>query len=343
MSRVLLAVLALSACTPAAPVAPAAAPREATRWVQPRPAAPPVLTAPATVVAAPESSALVSAPLPLRVERVRVRLGEKVAAQQVVAEVLVPQALLAAGALEAAQRRLEPQLRRLSQLEALKSEGLARAGELAEVQAAVAVARGDLASATATLRIAGVDPAQAARLLTGSGLISLRSPLAGVVTAVAAVPGATYEPGGPALAEIVAAGEVTVEARLPRRPRPGETFTFSPEPGVRVPCTLQQLSPRVDGRDGTVTAWLRPEGPLEAGRTGQLEVTPAPTEAVLSVPLRAVHVSDGAAVAVLRDAAGPVRHPVEVVSRLSDAVVVRGLPPGREVAADARAALEPAP
>lgn len=343
MRRAPLLVIALAACSKAAPEAPAPAPREATRWVQARPAATPLLTAPAVVVGAPESAALVSAPLPLRVERVRVRLGEKVAAQQVVAEVLVPQALQAAGALEAAQRRLEPQLRRLAQLEALKEEGLARASELADVQAAVATSRGELASATATLRIAGVDPTQAARLLSGTGLISLRSPLAGVVTAIAAVPGGTYEPGGPALAEVVASGEVTVEARLPRRPREGERFAFIPEPGVRVPCTLEQLSPRVDGRDGTVTGWFRPDGALESGRAGQLEVVPAPADAAVALPPRAVHVSDGAAIAVLRDPAGPVRQPVEVLSRKADAVVVRGLPPGREVAADARAALELAP
>lgn len=334
---VLVLSLAVTAC-PAASPPPAPARLEGpssapTRWIDPRPAEEAaLLEAPARVLADPGSVAAVGAPLQARIVRVRVRAGQRVSAGDPVVDVLMPEVLHAAGDLAAEQIKVEAFGRRRAQLEALKSEGLVRLAELAEVEAQLATARADAQAARAMLRAAGVGDRQAEQLVQGDGVLALRAPLAGVVTTVDAVPGEMREPTGRPLLQIVGAGEGRVEARLPLTPAAGARFRFV-SGGLELPLTLLTTSPRLEPTDGTRLAWFEgaPDaGGLPSGATGRVRVLGdsrwrvVPIGALIEGPPPRVRAEDGRLVEV------------EVVARSGAEAVVTGLEAVKRIAADAQ-------
>ena len=185
-TRRLLAVtlaLALSlsfSCSKPAPQAPPPPPSEpssSTRWVRARPASEAsLLEAPARVLAAPEAAAAVSPPLRARVLKVRVQAGQRVARDEPLLDVMMPELVQAAGAFSAAMLKIDAYSRRKAQLDALKVDGLVRSAELAEVEATLATVRADAQAARATLRAAGVSDRQAEGLLASDGAVSLKAP-----------------------------------------------------------------------------------------------------------------------------------------------------------------------
>ena len=231
LAPVLWLGLALAACSskpvevevPSVPTAPSST----TRWVKPRPAADVgLLEAPARVLPAPHGAAAISPPLKARVLRVRVRPGQRVQEGEALVDVLMPEAVQAAGALSAALIKQEAFAARKVQLEALKAEGLVRASELADVEAQLATARADAQAARATLRAASVSDKAAEGLLSLDGAVALRSPIAGLVSAVEAMPGEVREPTSRPLVEVVGESEGQVEARLPGALVPGARMDF---------------------------------------------------------------------------------------------------------------------
>ena len=285
--------------------------------------------APARVLASPTARALVTAPLRATVVRVRVQAGDAVAAGAPLVDVLMPDALQAAGRAEGARVRLAAWTERQQQLTALRADGLARNLEVSEAAARVAEAKADLQSARAVLLSAGVREADA--LLTGGGAFSLRAPMAGVVVAVSAVAGESREPGGGALVELAGEGPVRVEARFTRPPPDGD-YTFSV--GSRaVPVRLVSRSPLADPRDGTTVAWLEAlDGGLTAGALGRVS-HPGGTSGGFRVPSLAVRRVDGEAQVETRR--GPV--PVEVTRcELEDCLVQGALTADDQVQVGAR-------
>lgn len=348
MIRTLSASLLLLAATgcqkpapqAAAPVADADS-SAATRWVRPAPAEGVALfESPARVTSGPESQAAVGAPLPARVLEVRVQPGQTVAAGEVLAEVLMPEVVQAAGQLTAAGIRLETAARRKAQLDALKAEGLARSAELGEVEARLADARADAQSARATLRAAGVSDAQARALLEGSGSIPLKSPIAGMVTAVDARLGETRAPEGGPLFEIAGTGASRVEARLTLAPPPEAGFELVLPDGRRTALQLEALSPRVDPNDGTRQAWLLPEGDGALPPPGaSVRVRVRPPTSWRSVPARAVTMTPAGPTVVVRENGAVRAQVVKVLAASGAEVVVDGLGAAPEVAADAAQAM----
>ena len=382
-------VLWLCGCPAGAPPGPVpAAPRDGGRGEDPqspvfvvvRPAAGVALPeAPARVLLAPESIADVVPPFRARVVRIHARPGQRLLRGAPVLDVVMPDVLRAAGAYVAASTRLSAYGKRKAQLDSLRGEGLVRLADLAEVEGRLAEAMADQQAALGLLRGADLTGADAARLLTGPGTLTLRSPIAGVVTEVRATLGETHENSDLPLAHIAGEGELRVEARLSGPLPPGARLEFASATGLRCALTLLGVAPVVDPRDGSTLAWLAPAGragaalpPLRAeapaadppqgagcpealppGLSGRLRISLERADGVVVVPVRALWLR-GQVTAVLRRAAAggsaTRRVPVQVLATAGDLALVRESaaeqPPLRaddEVVQDASLVSEDAP
>jgi multidrug efflux pump subunit AcrA (membrane-fusion protein) len=339
MKRAVVAMVLASACekTPAtmvlSPPPALAATSATTRWVETRSAEDTaLLEAPARVLPSPEGIASLSPPLQARVVKLRVRPGQRVAAQDPIIDVLMPELLHAAGDLVGEQLKVDAFTKRRAQLELLKGEGLARLAELAEVDALLATARADAQAARATLRASGVSDKQAEALVNGDGVLSLRSPIAGLVTAVDAVPGEVRDPAGKPMVQIVGAGEGRVEARLPSIPGGGAHFLFLAG-SVAAPVELISISPRFEQSDGARLAWFSADaGALPIGATGRVRVSADPSWRV--VPSRSLIERSGAARVRVKTAEGSQLVDVQLIAKSGAEAVVTGLAENAVVAAD---------
>jgi len=340
MNRLLVCCLLAAACEkaaapPSTPTAPLSATSATTRWVDTRSAEDTaLLEAPARVLASPDGVASIAPPLQARVVRVRVRPGQRVSVGEPLIDVLMPELLHAAGDLAGEQMKVDAYTRRRTQLEVLKSEGLVRLAELAEVEAQLATARADAQAARATLRASGVSDKQAEALVSGDGVLSLRAPIAGLVTSVEATPGEVRDPAGRPLAQLVGLGEGRVEARLPSNPSDGARFSFH-SGALTLLVDLISVSPRFEPSDGSRLAWFSARadaGVLPIGATGRMRVSADASWSV--VPSRALIERGGTVRVRQRTPSGSALIDVRVIARSGAEAVVVGLDPGTQVAAD---------
>lgn len=331
----------LLACTeaPKAAATPSPAangkPSSATRWVKVRAAKDlGLLQAPARVLPSPQGAAAVSVPMQARVVKVRVRHGQQVTEGEPLIDVLMPEAVQAAGALSAAAIKVDAWEKRQAQLLALKAEGLARATELAEVESQLATARADAQAARATLRAAGLGDKQSEALLKGDGTVSLRAPIAGVVTEVDARMGEVRDPTAKPLVELAGVSEGLVEARMLTEIVSGVPAEFIAPDGALTPLDLVSLSPRVETQDGARLAWFKARsGTLVTGTAGRVRLHPL--EGWREVPAQAVREGGQGAVVFVRKGEDAVQTPVKLIERSGAEAIVEGVEVGAEVAADA--------
>ncbi len=323
-----LVLLAAAACSEP-PVAADAGSPAPQRWAPARESSlAAVLEVPARVVPGPGSTAQVTAPLRATVVRLRVSAGDVVDAGAPLVDVVMPEALEAAGRLEGARVRLEAWAERHRQVLALRGEGLAKSLDVAEAAARVADARAELHAARAVLLVAGLRDEGAAALLSGNGLVALRSPFAGVVSSVAASVGESREPTSGPLVTLVGAGATRVEARFsrPLAEGAGAGYVFAGV-GVTAALRLVSRSPAADPRDGTYLVWFEAEEPLVAASLGRVVVRGGGSD-TFDVPATALERVDGRPRVTTRR--GPVE--VEVLRcEASDCVVRGGLQAGDEV------------
>ena len=305
----------------------------------------PLLEAPAQVLPSPQGQAGVVPPYRARVIQVLVRPGERVTKGQPLVEVVMPEVSTAAGAYAAASTRVDAYGRRKAQLDALKSQGLVRLVDVLEAETKLAEARADQQSAAATLRVAQIEPAEAAGIVSGKKPVCLRSPIAGMVTAVGVAVGDSREPTGDPVVRVAGEGDSRVEARFAR---PVDTeiaaFELVTSSGGHHPLTFVARAPVMDPRDGTISVWLVPEKgtQLQPGLTGRVVVTLPGAAHVAVVPARGVGLSAGKAFVVARRNGKPERVPVEVIASSGAEALVKGIAVGEEVAADAALAEAPA-
>lgn len=311
----------------------ASAPSSPVRWIQVAAAGAHGADYPAQVLAEPAARYHASTPLRGQVLRVRVRPGDRVEAKAPLVELALPELLHAAAAFVGAQAKLDVAQRRQAHVAALGKEGLARASEALEADAATAQARAELLAARATLRMVGVGDSAAAALAEGDGTWTLRSPLAGVVTTVDAVPGAQRDVGAGPLVTIQAPGAVQIEARLPPAQTTTDAFELELPGQPPLPLTFKGASPGADPADGQREAWFAPAQPDAALTPGARGVVRAKLAAAwVSVPARAVR--DGAV--LVRDAEGHgAPTPVTIHRRSGAQLMVEGVAPGTWIAADA--------
>lgn len=333
---ILVGALFVAACKQDAPApAPPATASEASsttvRWVAARAAeGTSLLEAPAHVIASPAGRAVISAPLRARIVDVKVQPGAAVVKGTVVVDVLLPEAASAAGAYLAAVDEITAYEQRLTQLEALRKEGLGRQSDIAAVQLELAKLRGARDTAAATLRSANLDLGSARALLRSGGRASLRAPIDGTVTAVTAVVGASEPPEEP-LVEIAAEGATRIEARLPRPLPPDARIEFVAIGAAPIAATFVSRAPSREA-DGTTKAWFELATSAPAGASGRIRAT-LPSNAGVLVPVTAVE-GDGTAATVYRRAdTGPVRTSVRVLASSGGDALVEGLAVGDHVAA----------
>ena len=289
------------------------------------------LEAPARALPTPDSTAVVSAPLPARVVSIRVKPGDHVQKNAPLVDVSIPELIRAAGTLSAASLRLTAYENRRQRVAPLSQDGLVRAADLTELEAQIATARADRESARATLRAAGVSDEQAAPLLSGNGTLALRSPIDGVVVSVQTKLGEMRDPSSGALVELASAAPTLIEARFQTPPDPDAELLWV-ESGRSLALVMQEMSPSATLEDGTRVVWLRAKSPAQspvAHALGRVRVVPPAAWSV--IPARAlVRNPEGLFVSVPeRD--GRRDKPVSLVRETPDGCVVTGLEVGEEV------------
>lgn len=313
------------------------------RWVKVRVAQDlTLLELPARVVGPAEASGVVAASLRAKVLRAHVRVGQRVEKGAPILDVVVPELLHAAATVSSVDVRLASVERRLGELTALKAEGLARAEVLFDLENRRAELSAERTLAHATLDSAGLgalDPKE----LVARGWLTLRSPAAGVVSALSAVPGEVREPGGAPFARITGEGVGRVEAALVR-PLPAATAVdFVTPSGERWRLDPKPVAEVIDPDDGARTAWfeLAAPSPLPGGLRGRIVVQPE-AKGALEVPAEAIRERDGQTFVLRRTGTGGDQQPVPVVVTVrsgATALVEPGPSPGAAI--EPRAGAQP--
>jgi multidrug efflux pump subunit AcrA (membrane-fusion protein) len=335
-----LAVLSLAACgkKSAGPEEMPPVPSSRTPWVKARSSeGVPLLEAPAQVLPSPEGQASVVPPFRARILKVLVRPGQQVRKGQPLVEVVMPEVSTAAGAYVAASTRVDAYGRRKAQLDALKADGLVRLADVLEAETKLAEAKAEQQSAAGQLRAAQIGPAEAADIVAGKAPVSLRSPIAGVVTAVGASVGDNREPSGEPVVRVAGEGDSRVEARFARPvDMANAAYEFVLTGGSHYPLNLVARAPMVDPRDGTIAVWLVPAKgvTLQSGLTGRVVVTLPGAAGAAVVPARAVALEGGVAHVVVRRDGKPEKVQVDVFASSGAEALVTGIAAGEEVAAD---------
>ena len=232
-----------------------------------------LLDVPAQVLGSAAHRAAVMPAFRAQVLQILVEPGQSVASGAPLVVVRMPEVVRAAGAYVAAGLRWTAYNQRRDQLQTLRSEGLARLSDLAEVTASLSEASAAQREAQSVLQGAGLSPSEAGPLSESGGKVTLRSPIAGVVMQITASIGQMVEPSGAALLHIVGSGDTRIEARLPSLDL--ATLRYELVTAQRsVPLTFLQRAPALDPRDGTAPCWfLPPTGAgLVPGQTGRLRV-----------------------------------------------------------------------
>lgn len=327
-----------SAGAPAPPPAPAPVTRTSAeaKWVPLRaPTAASFLELPATVLTASGATGVINPPYPGQIVKIEVRAGERVRRGQALAEIMMPTVVAAAGENSAARTRLDAYTGRMQQLRALKAEGLVRSVEIADAEMRLAEARADEERTGAILRSAGVAPEQARHLAESGGAVTIKSPIDGVVTEVAAALGETRDSAGAPLVRIAGTAPARIEARAAHRLPEGATFEFVTAAGDRVPVRLISEAPIMDARDGTAASWFQPDPArvLPGGQTGKLRIVPPKRPGLTIAPRSAVGRKATTAFVRARrqDRADDVAVTV-VMSSGADALIESPLPAGTEIA-----------
>lgn len=214
---------------------------------------------------------------------------------------------------------------------------MVRAAEIAAVEASIGEARAEILAAEAVLASAGLRGREAEILSRGGG-VTLRSPVAGLVTEVDAPLGAIREPGDGPLVRIAGGSAERVVARMALVPPEGARAEFVGPEGDPVPLVRLAVSPIADPRDGSREVFfaLPPGAQVAAGSAGVVRTRLPPEPGAVAVPARALLLREGRSFAFVRRNGAVEEVQVEVLATGRGDALIRGsILPGDEVAADA--------
>jgi cobalt-zinc-cadmium efflux system membrane fusion protein len=215
----------------------------------------------AVVSPAANGQAIVTARAPGTVTRLNKRLGEDVAAGEVLALVESREAAAMAADRATAESKVALARSILQREQGLYDQKVTPRQDLETAQAQLAAAEAEAARARATSTAAGV---------TGDGRsLALASPIAGRITAMRAALGAYVEPDTE-LFRVADPRYVVIEAAVPaldaRRIGVGDAATITTGSGVRLRAVVSSVTPTLDAqtRSATVTLALDPDQQLPA-------------------------------------------------------------------------------
>lgn len=336
----------LSAPEPVAPAAPAAAPAEtdelkidpsylavvgiATEEVVPGNLGADIL-APATVTAAPNGEAVVTAHAAGTIVRLFKQLGDAAAEGETLALVESREAASMAADRSVTETKAALARSSLAREQDLYNQRVTPRQDLERAQAELAVAEAELQRAR---------EAAAAAHVTADGRIAVTSPLAGKITSAKAALGTFVQPETE-LFRIANSSFIQVEASVTamdaQRIAVGDAATLITGSGARVPASVRSVSPVVSEQTRAATVVLSLSGnrePLSPGEIVQATIVPktaGPSGFV--VPEDAVQNIGGRNVVFVRTAAGFKVQPVAIGSRSAGRVsILSGLNAGDTIA-----------
>ncbi|RTL17382.1 MAG: efflux RND transporter periplasmic adaptor subunit [Burkholderiales bacterium] len=293
------------------------------------------LLLPAVVSAAPGAEAAVVSRANGTLVRVMRRLGDTVAAGEVLASIESLEAASMVSDRRVAQAKVELARKTLAREKSLFDQGVTPRQALEAAQADVDVAEAEAQRAAA---VAGT-----ARVSNDGRTLTMVSPIAGRVTSSTALVGARVTPDVE-LFRVAKPGAVQIEAPLTaedlRRVAVGDAATVLSRSGKPVPATVRGLTPGVNASTRAATVVLVPnDGPgaqaLLAGEGVQvrLHARSDASQPGVAVPEEAVQNLDGRDVVFVRTPEGFRVQPVYVGVRSGGlAQVVSGLQANQQVA-----------
>jgi len=299
---------------------------------------------PARVVVPVARQRLVAAPLPALVESLQVAVGDPVRAGQVLAVLRSPQASELQRDVAQASSQADLARRSLERDEQLFAEGLIAQSRLEAARAQASQAQAQQLERRRALEQAGVG--------AGSGQITLRAPIAGVVLEQHALVGQRIEQAAP-LYRIATLDMLWVEMQVPVADAawlaPGRTVRIeaSPAPGVAAARTVEgrviALGQSVEPATQTMLARAEVRAPGAALRPGQLVVATieVPRPGTVQLPAAAVVEEGGTTAVFVQEPAGVFRRVPVTVARVTDGVAtVSGVDAGARVVVHGTAALK---
>lgn len=282
-----------------------------------------IMQAPAVVRASAPASGEVTAPAPLRIAHVYVKVGQAVAVGDPIVDVHAPDLLDAAAVVLSAAARARAHQERADQLEALLDEGLALRAQVFEQRSMAADLRASRLQAIALLRSAGIDPEQASALMQ-RGVVTLRAPVAGIVTDLSARPGRSFDPGTTPIARLTGQASARVEVQTAKGWPQATSIVFTASDGRRIVLDPAPVSSVVIPSDGTTRAWFDPREPVELpdGLVGIAEMLAA--QDVWEVPAAAIRQMGNQSLVLRRraDRSEPIE--VQVITASGASALVRG-------------------
>ncbi|CAJ0871563.1 MULTISPECIES: efflux RND transporter periplasmic adaptor subunit [Ralstonia] len=290
------------------------------------------ILAPATVASVPGSEAIIVARGSGTIQRVNHRLGDAVRAGDVLALVDSPDAAAMAAERRVALAKAELARKTYAREASLYQQGVSPRQEMEAAKAALDVANAE-AQRAATV-------ARAAHVADNGRSVAVVSPIAGRVTAQAAVLGAAVTPQAE-LFRVAGTGQVQVEASVTAADithiAAGDTATILTATGAPLQAVVHSVTPTVSGGTRAATVVLTPTpaaGALVIGDGVQVRLHPRAGKADdLLVPEDAVQNLDGRDILFVRTPQGFRPQPVLVGTRRGGvAQILSGVSAGEQVA-----------
>ena len=264
----------------------------------------------------PNARAELTLPLPATVLRVLVDHGQRVQSGTPLVEVAMPEVARAAARLQGARLRMQAYRSRLAQLQALRSEGLARGADLADAQARLAEANADEVEALAVQRTV-----EAAGLRRHGDDYQVVAPLAGVVVEVNAPLGSMRGPSDGSVVVIAGGDPTRIEARFAFPVPKQAKFEWVEGPPDARALQLVAEAPEIMPNDATRLVWFDAPRPIQLPHGTIVHVRVIPPADTWLVPRAAVH-RDATHASVITRRAGAVA--VEVLINLGNDSLVHG-------------------
>lgn len=291
------------------------------------------IPAQATVVATPNGAATLAARADGAIVRINKRLGDPVAAGEVIAAIESRDAAAISAERSAADAKVTAARQALARERKLFEAQITARQDLEAAQAETAIAEAELRRANSASAAAGVS---------GNGrTLAVTSPISGRITAATATLGA-YVTAGSELFRVADPGRVEIQAALPaadaQRVKPGDPAMVETASGS-VSATVRSVTPGLDAESRSATAVLVLTGPaqmLTSGQALRARITPRSGSAIsgrFAAPDEAVQSVNGADVVFVRTKDGFEPRPVRVGRRGGGQVeILSGVRAGEQIA-----------